>query len=124
MFKARRIELLESLRLKTNDGSLKWKETAEEGVFQISYPKYSVQISDGPSTMPSAGSDAVDYVIKIYNQEGNIADQFRDWEVATDNSYEAYKVMGHIYDQARARAMGLDDVYGYLIDEINDDLPF
>jgi len=105
---------------KTN--KVKWKETVDEGTYQVSFPKYSIQISSVPTQHPAAEGN--DIVLTVINQEGRIVEQMRDWdEDVTTYVEKSYEKMSELYDYARRQAMGLDEAFDYLLDQL-EDLPF
>ena len=116
------VQLVRSLISATNSKSLEWKSTADESVYQVSFPKYSVQLSKEETTQPNA--DGEDIAIKIFNAEGLQVDEIRDWhsELRTEMS-QPYTTLKEFYLLVRGQVLGIEDAYDYLLSELND-LPF
>lgn len=99
----------------TQEGSLPWKETELEGVFQVSFSSSSVRIS----TRRSRISNGVEYVFSIINWEGNVVDEVGDEDPDEPNERrDLFEVFKQCYDGARRRALGVDDAIDEILDEL------
>lgn len=121
----KQVELLQYLHKLTRSGKLRWSETAEEEVFQASFPRYSVQITETPTTMGGT-AEGTDFVISIFNDQGKKVEEIKDWDESLKGLEPgAYYVMQETYIAARQQALGADEAYDHLISELRGlDLPF
>lgn len=119
------VKLIRGLRKQTLAGKVAWETTDREGVFQVSYPNYSIRIS----VKEAAGGD--DIWLTIINDIGDVVESVSD--VTVKNSMpNAFSVMSNIYSEARRIAMGvnaaIDEIlYDMGIDdeeEEEEDIPF
>jgi hypothetical protein len=102
-------QLIDELLSKTDQGRLQWQETAEPGSFQVSFPNYSVIISqESNPPLPQNWR----YRLRILNAEGRGVDWFSDYDLGDD--YKAR--MADLYERARRQALGAEKA----IDEILD----
>lgn len=116
-------DLIKSLIRRTNQLKAGWKETADDKVFLLPFPQYSILFSEEASTMQN--TEEPDYVIRIVNKEGTIVEEIRDWDENLKDAFQpaseyAYPVMRDFYRNVRRQAMGLDEAYNYLLKELND----
>jgi hypothetical protein len=101
-------KILMELVQKTDKGSLAWEPTAEEGVYQVSFPRFTVQLSpNGP-----------DIVLSILNSEGTIIEEAADAEFS-DHIPAPYQTMKKLYANARRQALGVDAALDELLDELS-----
>jgi len=101
------IELLYDL---TKSQGLVWQETEVDGVYQISFPTYSVSLSRRRNPDPEEAEK--DYWISIYNSDGKLIDEISDVDLQSDFSnpeLTAFQYMGELYDMARRSAMGVEN---------------
>jgi O-succinylbenzoate synthase len=111
-------KLVVSLHQKTIDGKLNWEQTDKRGIFQLSLPNYAIRF-----WMRSKGEQAADYIISIYDSEGNLVEQASDVDLKNDLS-KSYEIMKGMYELARRKAMGVDKALDDIISQLEEDLPF
>ena len=103
--------LVETLLDRTIDGLIAWKETAENGTYQVSFASNSVQIKEG-------GLSGKDIVIDLINDEGVAVDSFSDRDIEASEPGKYFTMMNDLYQRARRIALGseqiLDDILGEL----------
>jgi hypothetical protein len=100
--------LLLELVEKTNNGSLRWEGTAAEGVYQVSFPNFTVQIS----------ARGFDFVLTIRNAEGTILEEAADTEFS-NKIQNPMATMNQLYVNARRQALGVDAALDNLLDELS-----
>lgn len=117
------VKLIRGLRKQTLAGKVAWEATDREGVFQVSYPNYSIRIS----VKEAAGGD--DIWLTIINDIGDVVESVSD--VTIKNSMpSAFSVMSNIYSEARRVAMGVNAAIDEILydmgidDEEEEDIPF
>jgi hypothetical protein len=64
--------LLDALWMRTATGKVQWEDTSEDDAFSTKLPPYIVRL------FPSETEDQLDYVIQIYDANGNLVDYFND----------------------------------------------
>jgi len=104
---------------KTKDGSISWKRTEKADVFQVSFPEYSIRL------LWRRPYEEIEYGIMIFNSEGNIISELWDedfTELCSNPS--SYKLFEELYELARNEAMGVDSALNYLLNELDDGVPF
>lgn len=102
------IQLIERLYDRTNAEGLPWQETESDGVYQITFPTFSVSISKRRSIDPEA---EIDYWVTIYNSDGKIIEDVSDLDVREqfqDRDKSSFRYMGELYEMARRTAMGVE----------------
>ena len=110
-------KLVKALAEQSEEGRLKWEESVEPGVYQVSFPNYSVKIREEFGEEPEP-----DIVITIHNAEGATLDRFTDRDLHSymvDNFHvRSYTTMDAIFQKARRTAMGseqaLDSILKFL----------
>lgn len=90
----------------TEAGRIKWLPTAEEDIYQASFPKYSVQLSIQGN--PTNGGITDDVVVSVRNNEGAVLDRFADTDVPRELLADPYRTMYDLYVRARRQALGAD----------------
>lgn len=95
-------------------GRLDWKETETEGLFQVSFPDYSIriQLQENPY-----GRDYA--VVSIYNDEGTELDTFTSLALQ-DEWPDANEQLVQLYQFARRAALGVDKAIDSLLRELGD----
>ena len=103
--------LVEALLEKTMNGLIAWKETAEDGTYQVSFASNSLQIKEG-------GANNADIIIDLINDEGVAVDSFSDRDIEAFEPGQYFRMMQDLYQRARRIALGseqiLDDILGEL----------
>ncbi len=107
-------QLVERVHHQTLAGKVPWEETERDGVYQASFPNYSIRYSSRPTQ-----SSGVDYILAIYNEQGSIVEEVADPDLDEDDiDWEPYEVMKETYERARGQALGveaaIDDILRYL----------
>ncbi|MBX8608556.1 hypothetical protein K5D65_15280 [Pseudomonas cichorii] len=110
------ISILDKLIEKTTRGDTDWIVTEIKGVYQVSFPRYSVRLA-----FKSEGLDEK-YVVTIINGEGLVIDSFN-----TDDIYrfypDSYDKLSSLYSAARRKALGVDRALDELLEDMNFDDP-
>jgi hypothetical protein len=115
------VSMIMKLHERTRDGNVNWEQTVDDGVFQASFPNYSVQASRRPSRESPRDFD---FVLRIFNDHGSLVEEVADTDLGQDLE-SPYQIMREIYDGARSKAMGLDDAINKIMSELKkDDIPF
>src|SRR5262245_14080820 len=99
---------------------LEWSPGVEENSFQVSFKDNSVRIALGNNARGRAL-----YRVELINSEGVVVDAFddEDLDVAAPQEYEWFKNLRELYDMARRRALGADEVLNQILGELGD-IPF
>ena len=117
------ITLLIKLQDKTKKGIANWEETTKKESYQLSLPKYSLNISLGFSRK---NPESIEYFLKIYDDTGRLIEQVGDEDFHVEG-FEAYSVMKDIHETARRIAMGTEKAIDNILSElaeVDDDIPF
>jgi hypothetical protein len=128
--------LLKRLSKRTREGKIAWAKTIEDDKFQTAFPEgIAIQLSKRPSRDPDSPADAIDYVLTILNEEGDIVEELSDLDFDhSDLGENPYVLMREMHNTARRIAMGAEKAIDALLstledpeDEKNvpqDDIPF
>lgn len=117
------VKLVRGLNKQTLAGKVAWESTDRVGVFQVSYPNYSIRIS------AKENETSEDIWITIINDVGDTVESFSDVTISSSLP-NSYRMMSNIYAEARRIAMGvnaaLDEILGDmgLYDDEDEDIPF
>ena|ERR1022692_2337564 len=106
--------LVELLVEKSRDGSLEWKDTPQDGVYQVPFATNAIQIL-------MSGDDVV---VSLVNDRGEVVDSFSDTDLdhGTDgNRY--YRVMLDLYKLARRIALGSESILDNILGELQKPAP-
>ena len=112
---------------KTADQKLEWKPAVKEGVFQVSFSDYSVQLSE----VDRGGT--TDYRIEVFNSDGEIADGFTDVDISDEPGAPVntkarvdqpsrpswFKTMKELHEMARRSALGADKAIDSLLADLD-----
>jgi hypothetical protein len=114
----RLVNLVQKLYTGTDTGNVSWEETDTEGVYQVTFPEYTLrfwmQFQDGP--IP--GTE--DYILGIFNTRGLKIEEISDADLAQDLS-DPYEAMKHLYRAARRKAMGVDQALDSILSALEED---
>ena len=118
--------LVQKLNERTIAGQVNWERTAEEGVYQASFPNYSVRLF----TRERRGER--DYIIQIVDQDGTVVEDSSDVDLARVSGLglpDTFDFMRGLYNIARRKAMGVDQALDTLMEILDkgpgdDDVPF
>lgn len=112
---------------KTKEGLVAWEDTAERGTYQTEINRNSVQIAAvEPDNYFGGGNDA-DYEISIFDTIGNKVESFRSEDINTflPGNIHAHTLLEEMYQTARRRALGTEQVLDSILDALDDDsIPF
>jgi hypothetical protein len=106
-------KIVDRLIDRTAKRQIEWKEGVNSGVFQVSFPNYSLILGQHDMVTGS-----FDYIISIIDADGNTIDTFSDIDLGGDY----YPKMGELYQNARRQALGVDKALDEILDEL--DVPF
>ncbi len=127
-------EFVRKLNDRTNAGKVSWERTADEGVYQASFPNYTVRIFSRPSGDAEIEGQ-IDYVIQIMDQEATVVEEATDKDVARlagISPREIFLFIGNLFKKSRRRAMGVDKALDAIMESLGpdpappggDDVPF
>ncbi|MFN4271511.1 MAG: hypothetical protein ACK4F5_01785 [Aliihoeflea sp.] len=102
------VELINLLVERTNKNRQNWEEGPRQGSFYTQIGSNSVSIK----------AVADDYIITLYNQDGDQVDEISDPTLKQGGFEEAYGVMGELFDMARRNALGADKVLNDILNEL------
>lgn len=110
-------KLIRSLHANTKAGSITWEETERHGTYQVSFPNYTIRLSNRVNPYNPYDGDT-DYVIQIINGDGDVVDEVSDVDVKdiVDNSYN---VMKDLHDMARRQAFGVEKALDEILNDLN-----
>lgn len=111
--------LIARLHELTKAQNVSWQETETDGIYQISFPTYSVSVSRRRSS--SSQHADWDYWISIYNSDGKLIDEASDGDLHADfpnRIPSALDTMSELYDMARRSAMGVEDVIQEILTQL------
>jgi hypothetical protein len=116
----RMIELMSKVIKSTNEGGVKWKKTANESAFVVSFSSGSLLIEESKNEngMPL-------YTFSLVNSSGNLIDSIDDEDFlhySIDENENWFNEMRDMYTKARSTASGADEIIKSIINEI--DFPF
>jgi len=116
------LKVVKQLGTRTSEGSVAWEETGKEGVFQASFPNYSVRISRSWHDF----EESYDYYLRLYNQNGSVIEEVTQAGLAGPDlsGPEAYQLLEELYEGARRKAMGVDQALDTILDNLDDDVKF
>lgn len=110
---------IEKMYRGTIDGNINWEETQYNGIYQSSFPNYSIHIMAGKEN-----NDTPYIEITIYNDEGKVIETIRDDDDSLRDMNDSYQRMEEIYETARSQAMGLEKALDDIIDYLDKIPPF
>lgn len=102
------VELIKLLVERTNKNLQHWEQGPRQGTFYTQIGANSVSIK----------AVAEDYVITLYNQDGDQVDEISDPALKQGGFERAYGVMGELFDMARRNALGADKVLNDILNEL------
>lgn len=108
------VKLVRGLKKQTDAGRINWEPSDLVGVFQVSYPNYSIRIG---VKVRSGGVE--DIWISIINDIGDVVESFSD--LTLKGMEKPYDVMASIYAEARRVAMGVNAALDELLIDIGVD---
>lgn len=110
------IALINRIITKTSYGELDWESTNNPKSFSVSLSNYSISIS----AIKSFDYDDDDYRITIYNEEGDVIEEATDIELKNQMP-DALIRFKTLFDEARRKAMGVDEALDDILKELEDD---
>jgi len=128
-------KMIDRLADRTSEGKVNWEQTADERIFQVAFPNYSVTIS----SERTSNDPEPEYVVSILNDSGLLVEQVTadDLEEYVSETYShsiersgayANKLLEKLYENARGHAMGVgravDQILGELGEDDSSDIPF
>ncbi len=114
-------QLVELLSKNTIDSRINWEETDQTGVFQTSFPDYTVRIFPRQNY-----TQDIDYIVQVINSNGELVEEVSD-EDLTNHTDDAYKLMKGMHEIARRQVMGVESALNSILNELDDgtdDIPF
>lgn len=117
------INLVQKLHEATRDGSVLWRETEADDVFQVSFSQYSARIAKRLSRMDRTSDE---YVLSIHNDEGDLVEEIGD-EDGEDARQKGmlFNALKETHETARRQSMGVDQALDSILDELRTGgLPF
>ena len=109
------LKLVQRLHGKTASGQVQWERTANEDVFQSSFPNYVVRVAVGPG--PSSGS--TEYFLTIRDEGGAVIESTSDRAISQALiAPNAFTLMEELHTMARRQALGVDKALDSLLSEL------
>lgn len=105
----------------TQAGTISWKGTELDDVFQVSFTNFSARIS----LRPSRSGIGEEYILSILNEEGDLLEQLGDEDGRdSDESRYLFTILKDTHETARRQAMGVDQALDSILRELKDDFSF
>ena len=111
-------EFIQKLAAKSDTGNVSWERTAEDGIYQVSFPNFTVR------TFYRGGGGDPDYIVQILNEDGSIVEETSDaqlTQMADTSIVGAFSLMRKLYEAARRKAMGVDNALDALLEALDED---
>jgi hypothetical protein len=119
------VAFVQALVDRTNKGHVHWARTVDEGVFQASFPGYSVKVAKESQYDPEDQSTSYYHVIRIYDKDGSLVEEILVYQLNKRGWKEAHESVARLYEAARREAMGVEQALDTLLKELEkEDLPF
>lgn len=123
---AKQMKLVQKLADLTRVGSLEWKPSVKNDVFQLSFRDNTIRI--GQNVLPGF-EGARDIQIQLINGEGELVESFTDVDLENDIENPRppgnwYPLMSDLYESARRIALGAEKVLDELLSDLDDIIPF
>jgi len=117
----KRKQLTRMLLKKTENGSLEWQESPNDGFF-VAFKENSVRIS---SLERRTG---MLFTLSVINNRGEVVETFTDEELdrseGTEIGAEWYQALRELFELSRRSARGADKVLNEILNELDDGIPF
>ena len=95
------IDVAKALYERTVTGDLSWETTAKQGMFQVSFPNYSVLVLEEDG----------DVTLKICNEQGQVVEALKESEATASR----FSNMRELFEGARRIAMSAEHVLDELL---------
>ncbi len=116
-------QLVNLLSKNTIVGKITWEETDKTGVFQTSFPDYTVR--HFPRQSPNQPEGSMDFIVQVINSNGELVEEVSD-EDLRDYLEEPYQLMKTMHELARRQVMGVESAIDSILNTLHDpdDIPF
>ena len=116
-------QLVNLLSKNTIVGKITWEETEKTGVFQTSFPDYTVRLF--PRQNPNESQGAMDFIVQVINSNGELVEEVSD-EDLSDYLEEPYQLMKTMHEISRRQVMGVESAIDSILNTLEnpDDIPF
>ena len=117
---------IEKLLRKSLLGFIEWEPTEDQSVFKVSFPDYSITISQHINTHEAEKlwtkeeEEFIYYVLSIYNNKDILIDKVNDKDLSEQYD-DASKFFKNLYETVRRISMGADKALDELIKELGED---
>ncbi len=111
-------KLLVRIANATAKDAIKWEETSEPGIYQTSFPNYTVQLADKTYPHPESREMVTDYVLSIYNKDLKLIEQVDDNMIREENpgmNPGPFSIMQSLYADIRRKVLGVDEAIGEIL---------
>jgi|SRR5271165_2285425 len=95
------IDVAKALYERTVTGDLSWETTAKQGMFQVSFPNYSVLVLEEDG----------DVTLKICNEQGQVVEELKESQAIASR----FSNMRELFEGARRIAMGAEHALDELL---------
>lgn len=119
-------QLVNLLSKNTIAGTIIWEETNKTGVFQTSFPDYTVCLFP----RQNRNSEDDDIIIQVINSNGELVEEVSDVDLRS-HLEDSYPLMKSMYEVARRQVMGVEQAIDSILKELHDpdegfdnDIPF
>jgi len=116
MAESKQIQFVHGLCRKSANGNLRWASTGDENTFLAIFREYTVSIARYYDAARTPNGES--YELRIVDAEGEEIDSFNSGEFAVDERDLAERSLRELYNVARRKAYGVDEIYEKLLDQI------
>lgn len=109
------VRIIQAIDRETKAGRIDWEVTEIEGVFQASFPNYSIRLSCEERDLGN------DYWFTIINNEGLVIENISDLDLKAELD-GAFRFMEGLYANSRRIALGVEKALDDLLSMFDDDL--
>jgi hypothetical protein len=113
-------QLVDKLAAKTDRHQLEWKEGAYPGSFQVSFPNYSLILSEKIQS-EDFNIPPPDITMSIIDMSGSLIDEVYNFEIdAEGRERPYYRKMRDLYRMVRQQVLGADKAIETILSELGE----
>jgi hypothetical protein len=109
--------LVETLARKTEQNKVNWEKTAEQNLFQASFPNYTIHIF----SRPSRDEESTDYFFQIIDEDGTVIEDVSDAMLKETRLDNITTIMAGMFRTAKRKALGVDKALDAILAALPED---
>jgi hypothetical protein len=114
-------ELVKTIYAGTEQGKIKWEQSADDDTFLVPFSGYSLRMTrEIFYSVPEEDSEQIDYRLEIFDDTSTLLEVIRSSDIKTwRRRKSSYIILSELWSMARRHALGVNEAIDTILDALS-----